>query len=52
MYAHIGGCEDDEFTCGNGDCVETIFRCDKVTHCMDNSDEQSCECKPAKCMNI
>ncbi len=34
-----GGCNVDEFECGNGDCIPATFACDGVADCGDGSDE-------------
>ena len=36
------GCDSDEFTCDNGECVPLNYRCDYIDDCSDNSDEQGC----------
>ena len=36
------GCEDGEFTCRDGQCVNMTMRCDQLTHCKDKSDEMEC----------
>lgn len=35
-------CKADEFQCANGQCISTIFVCDKDNDCSDGSDEASC----------
>ena len=35
-------CKDDEFTCKNGQCIPSEWRCDKVKDCQDESDEKKC----------
>ncbi|KAM4859286.1 low-density lipoprotein receptor-related protein 2 [Thomomys bottae] len=53
-------CSDDEFTCGNGLCIQQSFRCDRRNDCGDYSDEQGCSypacpeshftCQNARCI--
>ena len=38
----LTGCEDDEFTCADGQCIDINLRCDQITDCRDESDEQEC----------
>lgn len=35
-------CRPTEFQCNNGDCINAIYRCDRIQHCPDNSDEVHC----------
>ncbi|XP_076032422.1 uncharacterized protein LOC143020140 isoform X2 [Oratosquilla oratoria] len=35
-------CNEKEFTCDNGDCVQKSVRCDHVDDCSDQSDEVNC----------
>ncbi|XP_071128570.1 scavenger receptor cysteine-rich domain-containing protein DMBT1-like isoform X5 [Mytilus edulis] len=39
------GCNPDEFTCSNGNCVPHRLVCDSEDDCIDNSDEIDCELK-------
>ena len=36
------GCDSDEFTCDNGQCVPLNYLCDTDNDCGDYSDEQGC----------
>ena len=36
-------CEHEEFTCGNGDCLNLDMRCDDIFDCLDLSDEDNCQ---------
>lgn len=35
-----GKCEDDEFMCTNGDCIDKMYYCDGHPDCNDGSDEK------------
>ena len=35
------GCQSDEFTCSNGQCIPDNEECDGNSDCNDNSDEHS-----------
>ena len=37
------GCQEDEFTCNDGQCISMEGRCDKLVQCEDSSDEQDCK---------
>jgi len=37
-------CTDDEFTCGNGKCISSSYKCDTDDDCGDNTDEAGCVC--------
>ena len=44
-------CTSNEFTCKNGKCIESAWRCDGNNDCIDNSDEENCPsktCTPGK----
>lgn len=36
-------CEENQFECRNGRCIEFDERCNKNNDCFDNSDEENCE---------
>ena len=42
LSVKLSTCDDGEFTCGNGFCINLNKRCDKVQHCNDWSDEIGC----------
>ena len=36
-------CANDEFQCYDGvKCLQWSYRCDRIAHCHDNSDEADC----------
>ena len=39
----MSGCEEDQFTCNDGQCISMDERCDQLPHCRDKSDERGCE---------
>ena len=39
----LSSCEDNEFTCWDGDCINIGERCDQVFDCSDQSDERDCQ---------
>ena len=41
LYFVILGCNDNEFTCRNGDCIAANRECDGREDCSDRSDEHS-----------
>ena len=40
----MSGCDNDEFTCNNGECIEISRRCDKKEDCSDGEDEATAIC--------
>ena len=39
----LSGCNVDEFTCNDGQCVAMEERCNQLTNCRDKSDEVDCQ---------
>ena len=39
----LTGCNLDEFTCNDGQCVSMELRCNQLTNCRDESDEMDCK---------
>ena len=39
----LTGCLEGEFTCSDGQCVNMEQRCDQISHCRDESDENGCK---------
>jgi hypothetical protein len=39
----LGQCNDTEFGCFDGTCVDLSKRCDEVDDCDDGSDEKQCD---------
>ena len=35
-------CPGDQFRCNDGQCIPSDDRCDFITHCDDESDEDNC----------
>ena len=35
-------CRSDQWTCGNGECIDQAQRCDRQYHCADGTDEFDC----------
>ena len=42
MFVWEIGCESDEFSCDNGNCIDLKWRCDGGNDCGDDSDEIGC----------
>lgn len=38
----LSGCNDDEFTCDDGQCIDIKNRCDQIIDCRDKTDELDC----------
>ena len=38
----LSGCQEDQFTCNNGECISMEKRCNQINNCMDKSDERMC----------
>ena len=39
----MSGCQKNEFTCNDGQCVSKDERCDQLPDCRDKSDERNCQ---------
>ena len=39
----MSGCNESQFTCNDGQCVQMDERCDQFPHCRDTSDEWACD---------
>lgn len=37
-----GDCTDEQFQCGNGQCIDRSLRCDRKYDCQDGTDEFTC----------
>ena len=35
-------CSSQQFTCSNGQCIPSAYRCDRVKDCTDGTDERDC----------
>ncbi len=48
---HIS-CDEAQFTCRDGSCVNSTLTCDNITHCPDGSDEDVdyARCKYSFCV--
>ena len=42
-YLKLTGCDDEEFTCSDGQCITMDQRCDQISDCFDESDEKDCK---------
>ena len=42
IFLKLTGCEDWEFTCNDGQCINMEKRCDQISQCKDKSDEIGC----------
>lgn len=45
------GCSDDQFTCDNGQCIRSQYKCDGRRDCQDGSDESLRTCYQGKNLN-
>nr|XP_039274225.1 uncharacterized protein LOC120348165 isoform X1 [Styela clava] len=45
----VDDCNEDEFRCWDGSCIEENLHCDQVYHCSDKSDEIVCAIPNAGC---
>lgn len=39
----MSGCQEDEFTCNDGQCLSMNQRCNQPPDCQDKSDERNCQ---------
>eukprot|EP00058_Branchiostoma_floridae_P025122 XP_002610612.1 hypothetical protein BRAFLDRAFT_65802 [Branchiostoma floridae] len=44
-------CDDDQFTCDDGECIPADYQCDDDADCQDRSDEKNCRCCSHACGN-
>ena len=43
-YSYFLECDsNNEYTCGNGECIDLEWRCDEENDCHDGSDEFNCD---------
>jgi hypothetical protein len=42
-HLKLTSCDDNHFTCDDGECITMEERCDQVTDCRDESDEDNCQ---------
>lgn len=53
-------CPENEFICSSGECINSLYKCDKKWDCLDGSDERSCctsqnglfPCKSGQCISL
>lgn len=53
-HAQSAFCRKEEFTCGDNQCIEEQYRCNKIKDCRDGSDEVNCDGKMRKiiCLHL
>ena len=44
LFSLTAGCPANSFICDNARCIPSIWKCDKINDCGDNSDEDHCYC--------
>ena len=44
MLCEGSWCSSFGFKCTNGKCISKLLMCDRINHCVDNSDESSASC--------